>query len=103
MNSQSSFIDIDWIELHNLFSLLHSGRWSLSFNCKNDASEEYFVEPCVIAAAKESAVDLRELLDCVPKRLRVWLEPGCVAYQIENEEDGKVRLIVSSILVRAST
>ena len=40
-----------------------------------------YIDPCLSAAAKESAMDLSEILDCLPNYLKIYLLNGKVCYK----------------------
>ena len=50
----------------------------------NQAGME-FVDPCLILASKESAMDLKEVLECWPNQLKLSIEAGSVSYSLEQE------------------
>ena len=45
--------------------------------------QELYVDPFVISAATESALDLKEIVAQMPASLKLFIEPGLVAYLIE--------------------
>lgn len=56
---------------------LHESR-TLSINKK-----EMLVEPLIVLAATDTAMDLKEIMDCMPDYLKIFIEPGLVAYTTE--------------------
>ncbi len=45
-----------------------------------------YVDPCFIAAAKDSAMDLQEMLQYLPDHLRLYISPGLVAFSLTNDQ-----------------
>lgn len=45
--------------------------------------KELMVDPVMAVAATDSAMDLKEILDCMPDYLKIFIEPGLVAYATE--------------------
>lgn len=45
--------------------------------------QELYVDPFVISAATESALDLKEIVAQMPDYLKLFIEPGLVAYLLE--------------------
>ena len=64
----------------------------LSINFKSNTDDIEPIDPCLIAAAKESAMDLKEILECLPKRLKIWIEHGQVSYSIL-EESNEIKIL----------
>lgn len=48
--------------------------------------EKMLVEPLLIIAATDSAMDLKEILECLPNYLNIFIEPGLVVYTNEPGE-----------------
>ncbi len=60
----------------------------LNINFKQDDIE--LIDPCLIVASKESAMDLKEILECWPSCLKLFIESGKVSYSLDknmNEAD----------------
>ncbi len=43
------------------------------------------IDPCLIVASKESAIDLKEILECWPTRLKLFIENGRVSYSLDQD------------------
>lgn len=62
---------------------------ALNINFKQNNIE--LIDPCLIAASKESAMDLNEILECWPTQLKLFIEAGLVSYSLGqdlNRPDG---------------
>lgn len=62
---------------------------ALNINFRQNNIE--LIDPCLIAASKESAMDLNEILECWPTQLKLFVEAGLVSYSLGqdlNQPDG---------------
>lgn len=55
----------------------------LSINFKSMNGDE-IIDPCLLAAAKDMAIDIYEILECLPNRLKLFIRPGFVFYAVYN-------------------
>lgn len=55
----------------------------LNINYKQNNME--LIDPCLIAASKESAMDLKEILECWPIRLKLFIGNGMVTYSLDQD------------------
>ena len=55
----------------------------LNINFKQNNME--LIDPCLIAASKESAMDLKEILECWPIHLKLFIENGMVTYSLDQD------------------
>ncbi|CAF0961140.1 unnamed protein product [Brachionus calyciflorus] len=51
--------------------------------CLNINKNDVFIEPSFLNAATESAMDIKEILSYLPEYLKIFIEPGLVAYLSE--------------------
>ena len=56
---------------------------ALNINFKQNNADQ--IDPCLIAASKESAMDLKEILECWPQKLKLFIESGLVAYSLDQD------------------
>ena len=55
----------------------------LNINFKQNDIE--LIDPCLIVASKESAMDLKEILECWPTCLKLFIESGRVSYSLHQD------------------
>lgn len=66
----------DWQQQQQTSSLIEAHALTIN-------KQEVYVDVCVVSAATESALDLKEILAQLPPYLKLFIEPGLVAYLLE--------------------
>jgi hypothetical protein len=70
------------LNLSNLLPISETDQQLLTIEIKKNE----YIDPCLVVAAKESAMDLNEVLDCLPEYLKIFIVNGQVVYKDTNQE-----------------